>query len=71
MIYPNPVKDVLYFKNSNIKQANISTSSGKQIGSYSIANNQLLSVKQLPKGSYILQAINQSGKIINKVFYKL
>ena len=71
IIYPNPVKDVLYFKNSNIKQANILTSSGKLIGNYSIANNQLLSVKQLPKGAYILHATNQSGKIITKTFYKL
>ncbi len=71
IIYPNPVKDVLYFKNSNIKQANILTSSGKLIGSYFITNNQLLIVKQLPKGSYILQTTNQFGKTINKIFYKL
>ncbi|MFN3402594.1 MAG: carbohydrate-binding protein [Cytophagaceae bacterium] len=68
IIYPNPVKDILYFGeiNSGIKSAEIADLTGKAVRS--ITENELinLDVSDLQKGIYLLKAETQNGTMISR-----
>ena len=72
-IYPNPARDMLYFKDvpQNDCHFSIYNVSGSLILQGEIANyNGQLSIRQLPTGSYILELQHLQRVIFNKKFIK-
>lgn len=67
-IYPNPVKDILYFSEevSNVKIADIS---GRMIKELPVSGKSI-NVSGFTKGSYIITATAKSGKTVSKKFIK-
>ncbi len=67
-LYPNPVKDVLYFSEevTNMKITDVSGRLVKQILTYS----KLADVSQLAKGVYMISAVTKEGKTITRKMVK-
>lgn len=66
-IYPNPVKDILYFSEP-IKSIELYSSEGRLlIKKKSISN---LNMKDLPLGNYILNILDSDNKVISKKVIK-
>ncbi|MNK64892.1 Beta-agarase D precursor [compost metagenome] len=67
-IFPNPVKDILYFSEevSNIRIVDIS---GKLVRQFSILEKSI-NISKLVKGTYILSVTAKTGERINKKFIK-
>ena len=74
IFYPNPVKEVLYFK-GNIDegtQVEILNSRGEQVRQIDTAQNAEISVDQLPEGVYFVRLLNGegAGKIFKLIIEK-
>ena len=71
-IYPNPVQNILNISSDEAFQfATIYNVLGQSIQQISIQNNQAeINVSTLPKGSYILQLVNEKGQTISRQFIK-
>ncbi len=65
VIYPNPVKDMLFFKGnlSQAKQIQVFNITGHCLFARDLTNG-MLQVKDLPKGFYVLKLMHLSGKLI-------
>lgn len=67
-VFPNPTTNILNLDviNKNVKTVQLTNIIGKQIQRLTIANggSHQLSLQALPKGIYMLQFKNQSGKVI-------
>ena len=71
-IYPNPIKDNLYFENNSneiFMNANIYDISGKLISSKIIEKNKI-NVSNLPNGFYILKLSNDKTSVTKKFIVK-
>ena len=70
-IYPIPVKDVLYIKNSSIvNKVEIHDITGKLVISENIVNSGALDVSTLNKGIYFIKIFTKEGKIYSGKFVK-
>jgi alpha-tubulin suppressor-like RCC1 family protein len=65
--YPNPTKDYLYFENE-IKEISIYSLDGRKINTN--FNKNKIDVSYLNNGIYLLQLIDNYGKLIKKKFIK-
>ena len=69
-IYPNPVNDILYFKETGkIQKAEVYNMVGQKIKSYEAVDGKI-NVSSLPKGNYILQYSVKGGAQENCRFIK-
>lgn len=67
----NPVSDGLTFTHtSSIKYAEVFDLSGRMLISSQIGNNQFLNVKMLPRGVYVLKALDFNQNIFHLTFVK-
>ncbi|CAH0994085.1 hypothetical protein EMA8858_00192 [Emticicia aquatica] len=71
-IYPNPIEEIIQFNSIfQLKTAEIVDLQGKVVENQAIEENHI-SVKNLPKGKYILRLYNQEKKlIVNKTIVKM
>lgn len=68
-IYPNPVKDILYFKSKEkIVKAEIYDSAGRILSSVSV-NDDSINVSELPKGNYIIK-FSTKNQFLSQKFHK-
>lgn len=67
-LYPNPVKDILYFSEEvfNVKITDLSGRTVKQIS----ASGKSIDVSTLAKGIYMITATAKSGETIKKKFIR-
>lgn len=67
-LFPNPVKDVLYFSEevSNVK---ITDMSGKMVKEFS-AKGKSVNVANLAKGVYMISAVAKSGEVLSRKIIK-
>jgi photosystem II stability/assembly factor-like uncharacterized protein len=63
-IYPNPVSDIIYFKNNSVKLINVLDISGKTILSQNNIKNNQVTIKDLASGDYVIQAFDQKNNLI-------
>lgn len=67
--YPNPVEDLLYFKDLEVGVISIFEASGKYLGDKKVENfenYQQVNLSALPSGTYIIQAGDRSKKVVVK-----
>ena len=67
--YPNPVEDLLYFKNLNANQISIFSLSGQHLADKKVldlTNYQQVNLSVLPAGTYIIQAGDKRKRIVVK-----
>lgn len=71
-VYPNPVSDILYFKNlfsNNVSKIEMFNINGKLIANHldlSSIKNSGLNTKQYSKGLYLMRFFKKNGQIVNK-----
>ncbi len=71
LIYPNPVKDMLYVKSEKeFTSYSIYNMAGQLVSSEKILGKPALNVQQLPIGSYLLKLIDKNGNVENTQFIK-
>lgn len=64
-IYPNPVHDVLYFRNVTGKHiANIYALDGQLIKSFQITGSQSVDISDLPSGMYLVNLSSSTFKMM-------
>jgi hypothetical protein len=67
-IYPNPVKDFLYYNGMEVLQIDIYDMSGKiKLQTKPLQNNQPIDISQLPTGSYIATFTTINSKVSKKI----
>lgn len=71
MVYPNPVKDMLFVKSQKeFTSYSIYNMAGQIITSGKISANPTLSVANLPVGNYLLKLTDKNGNVENSTFIK-
>ncbi len=68
IIYPNPVKNILYFKNKQIKEVTVYNILGKKILK---ENKNTIDFSNLNNGIYIVKILTNENKIITKKIIKV
>lgn len=66
-VYPNPVSDVLFIDNKNLKSATLYSMDGKKL--METQTNEL-QVANLPKGVYVVRLVTPDNKILSKKIIK-
>jgi len=69
IMYPNPVRDILYISENNLSSYEILNLSGQKIYSNKIDKNYI-NLSKLMEGTYILNLILKNGKNISQKFIK-
>ena len=64
-IYPNPAKDMIYFKGAKLQNARVFSLSGQLIRNSAVYHNQM-NVSELKGGIYVLQLEDATGKLYIK-----
>ena len=71
LIYPNPVKDILYVKSDKeFTSYSIYNMAGQVVSSEKISGKPTLNVEKLPIGSYLLKLTDKNGNVENTQFIK-
>lgn len=65
LIYPNPVKDILYVKGDNIQKIEIYTVSGTCL--QEVINSNSISLRDLPHSIYLVKVTTSTGTTTKKV----
>lgn len=67
-LYPNPTKKTLFVNGMDIKKAKVYDTSGKAVPVKNNGND--INVENLPKGTYLIQVEDKSGKVHSDKFIK-
>jgi len=71
LIYPNPVKDMLFVKSEKeFTSYSIYNMAGQMVFSQKIAGKPTVNVEKLPAGNYLLKLTDKNGNVENTQFIK-
>ncbi len=70
VIYPNPVKDILYFRtDQKVTKAEIFDGAGRKVASFGVKENQI-DIAALKSGLYMIRIFTKDGVSVKKVIKK-
>lgn len=69
-LYPNPTNDVLNVKGMSVKEVTIYAMDGKLLSNSVSVEGDIINVKKLPVGSYVIQLKDKDGNMVSRRFIK-
>ena len=69
-VYPNPAKDVVYLKGTDIQYVEVYNTLGMQILARNINDSESIDIADFAKGMYFLRITDNKGNISIKKFIK-